>query len=241
MEIILGALAEAIFELLISDLAQRPKLQSLRDKLRGDSPEKLALQRAIATAYLRFTQKFHDLSSSLFDEILLQNPIVVSEITKLLTPNQTPDHTKIAEAWRSQFSFPPSIDLENPINFFLTNLQTNIKYEPLLKPFVDSRAFEQLYTIAESSISQTRLQSETNDILENIRELLSHTYNDANVHFSGGSFSPTPTIPLNKSNLPNKHPNFVGRIDELKEVVAALSSRAWIVSIDGIGGVGKQH
>lgn len=55
----------------------------------------------------------------------------------------------------------------------------------------------------------------------------------------GGSFVPTPTIPINGSNLPNRHSNFVGRQDEIGNVMDALSSRAWIVTIDGMGGIGK--
>jgi len=55
----------------------------------------------------------------------------------------------------------------------------------------------------------------------------------------GGSFVPTPTIPVNGSNLPNRHPNFVGRQDEIEKVMDALGSRAWIVTIDGMGGIGK--
>lgn len=54
-----------------------------------------------------------------------------------------------------------------------------------------------------------------------------------------GSFVPIPTIPLNGCNLPNRHPNFVGRRDEIDKIIEALSSRAWIVTIDGMGGMGK--
>jgi hypothetical protein len=57
--------------------------------------------------------------------------------------------------------------------------------------------------------------------------------------YIGGSFAPSPTIPLNGSNLPNRHPNFVGRREELKKVIDALASRAWIITIDGMGGIGK--
>ena len=55
----------------------------------------------------------------------------------------------------------------------------------------------------------------------------------------GGSFVPVPTLPTNGSNLPNRHPTFVGRAAELGQIKEALESRAWIVTIDGMGGIGK--
>src|SRR6266567_906146 len=57
--------------------------------------------------------------------------------------------------------------------------------------------------------------------------------------YVGGSFAPIPTLPMNGSNLPNRHTNFVGRRDEIGKVMEALASRAWIVTIDGMGGIGK--
>jgi hypothetical protein len=55
----------------------------------------------------------------------------------------------------------------------------------------------------------------------------------------GGGFSPTPNVPVNGSNLPNRFPDFVGRGDAIRHVMDALASRAWIVTIDGVGGIGK--
>src|SRR5690348_8682392 len=57
--------------------------------------------------------------------------------------------------------------------------------------------------------------------------------------FCQSSFTPMPTIAANGSNLPNPHPHFVGREDKIQEVMHALSSRAWIIGIDGMGGIGK--
>lgn len=55
----------------------------------------------------------------------------------------------------------------------------------------------------------------------------------------GGSFVPTPNVPVNGSNLPNAHPNFVGRREDIKTILEAIGSRAWIITIDGMGGIGK--
>lgn len=239
MEIILSALAEAIIGILIEDLAHKPQLQNFRDRLKGNSPEKLALQRALANSYIEFSRKYRELSTSLFDEYFLQQPIIVKELAKQLTPNNSPNISVIAEAWYSQFHVRPSASIDTAIDFFLERLQNNIKSETHLKPFVDSRALDQLHTISESSSEQVNLQSEANMILAEIKELLGHRHAETNRYISGGSFAPIPTTPLNLSNLPHKHPHFVGRNQELREILHALSSRAWIVSIDGIGGVGK--
>lgn len=74
MEVLLGALAEAIITILIDDLSQRPRLAALRDKLRGDSPEKLALQHALAQSYRAFVEQYPQLAHALFDEPFLKQP-----------------------------------------------------------------------------------------------------------------------------------------------------------------------
>ena len=48
-----------------------------------------------------------------------------------------------------------------------------------------------------------------------------------------------PTIPVGGSNLPHRYVDFVNREKEIEEVVEALASRAWIITIDGLGGIGK--
>jgi hypothetical protein len=76
--------------------------------------------------------------------------------------------------------------------------------------------------------NETRLQS-------------AHVVHSGSGHniFMGGSFAPVPTAPSNKCNLPNRHPHFIGREEQIQEIVTALASRAWIVTIDGMGGIGK--
>src|SRR5947209_5210094 len=79
--------------------------------------------------------------------------------------------------------------------------------------------------------------SKRNNITEIQHATISNS-GSGNVFYQGG-FVPTPTIPINGSNLPNPHPHFVGRQDKIQEVMNALSSRAWIIGIDGMGGIGK--
>src|SRR5690606_32017975 len=129
---------------LIEDLAQRPGLAALREKVRGDSSQKLALQRALAGAYTAFKRKHPQIADAFFDEPYLKKPEVVAELAKLLRPNQHPDVQALQNSWQTQFHQDIDIDLNQPIQFFMDTLSSEIKAQPLLKPFVDSRALEQL-------------------------------------------------------------------------------------------------
>ncbi len=80
-------------------------------------------------------------------------------------------------------------------------------------------------------------QNEQNNTTEIRYASIAHS-GSGNVFYQG-SFAPVPTIAVNGSNLPNPHPHFVGREDKIQEVIHALSSRAWIIGIDGLGGIGK--
>ena len=60
-----------------------------------------------------------------------------------------------------------------------------------------------------------------------------------NVHIIEGSFAPAPNPPVNRCNLPNCHPKFVGRENKIREVMESLASRSWIIAIYGTGGIGK--
>ncbi|MCE7981384.1 MAG: ATP-binding protein [Caldilinea sp. CFX5] len=172
MELLLGALAEAIITVLIEDLSQRPRLAALRDKLRGDSPEKLALQYALAQSYRAFIDQYPQLAHAFFDEHFLKQPAVASELANLLTPQRTPDASTLVQLWRAQFPSPPTIEIAAEIQFFLATLADAIKSQPALKPFTDSRAFEQLYLIAERAERQIDEQQTTNEHLTAIHRLL---------------------------------------------------------------------
>lgn len=176
MEVLLGALADAIFALLLEDIAQRPRLAGLREKLRGDAPEKLALHHALAKTYRAFAEQYAQLAQAFFDEPFLQKPAVVAELTKLLTPDQTADPQRLLQLWREQFYSAPQTDAVGPaITFFLATLTSEIKSQPALKPFIDSRAFDQLYRIAEHGGAQVEQQRQTNALLDEIRRLLAET------------------------------------------------------------------
>lgn len=70
MEILLGALAEAILSIIANDLAQQPKLATLRERLRGNSREKLALQRALVKAFYSFKHRYPELSASFIGDTI---------------------------------------------------------------------------------------------------------------------------------------------------------------------------
>jgi uncharacterized protein YjbI with pentapeptide repeats len=172
MEILLGALAEAILSIIANDLAQQPKLATLRERLRGNSREKLALQRALVKAFYSFKHRYPELSASFFDEYFLQQPQVISELAKILTPNKSPDTLTLTQLWKAQFGNKPDIDLSQPLSYFLNEFQEEVKSETLLKSFIDSRALEQLYAIADRVEQQVATQEEIRDILLEILWLL---------------------------------------------------------------------
>ncbi len=171
IEILLGAIAEAIMSVLVEDLAQRTKIANLRTRLSGDSPEKLAVQRALEKAYKAFTQKYRNLSNSFFDEHYLQQSQVIAELSKILTPDRFPNKTALAQYWEAQFISKPNIDLEKPLSYFLDEFEKEVKSEPSLKSFIDSRAFQQLYKISAENQEQTTIQKEIRDLLRKNLEL----------------------------------------------------------------------
>jgi hypothetical protein len=197
IEVLLGALAESVFGLLLEDLSHRTGLANLREKLKGGSPEKLAFQHAIVKAYISFSSKYPALVVALFDGYFLQKPEIVYEFTKLLRPNQTPDTSIIVQAWRAQFSSPIQIDLLEPISFFITAIENEIKSEPLLKPFIDSRAFEQLYVIAQRNQEQVMVQQQIRDLLVDINKLLKGIVGSKDITNSGDETKSFSTKPPN--------------------------------------------
>ena len=215
IETLLGALAEAVFTLVIDDLAQRPGLIGLREKLRGLSQEKLAFQHALTTTYIAFSQCYSSLAASFFDEQFLETAAVVSEFAKLLTPNQTPDIAHLVGAWQVQFNQKPQIDLSEPMLFFVENLENEIKKQSLLKPFVDSRAFEQLYLITQRSQEQIAIQGQMRDLLLDIRKLLH------------GFANPLPSLTEDKNDhLFMKQSNFGNKLIDFLLKAPAFQNRA---------------
>lgn len=170
MEIILSALADAILSIVMQKFAEHPYLDALRERLSGKSPEQYSLQRALAKAYMRFAEEYPELAASLFDEILLSTEAIQNELSKLLTPDQKPNAEVIAKKWFDQFAIAPAFDPIPPIIFLLDILIKEVKASPLLKPFVDSRALEQLYSIADANNQQVRIQEDLRKILEEIRD-----------------------------------------------------------------------
>jgi len=144
----------------------------LREKLRGDSPEKLAVQHALAAAYATFSVQYPGLVASFFDEHFLKQTQVAEQLAKLLTPDQDPDKTVLAQLWSAQFGSKSEVDLDQPLTDFLETLETEIKAKSVLKPFVDSRAFDQLYVIAQRTEDQVYLQTQMHQELMAIRELI---------------------------------------------------------------------
>ena len=175
MEIIVAALAEAIFSVLISDLYQRDSFANLREKLQGGSKEKGALQDALTKALERFKERFPELEAAFFDEhFLLSNGGVAAELAKLLTPNLSPEPETLARLWRAQFSTLQSDELLGPVSSFLEYLRDEINSQPSLKPFIDSRALYQLHKIADHGEQQVMLLGEMVETFSHVRDAMSN-------------------------------------------------------------------
>lgn len=138
-EIVLAALAEAIFGILLENAAQRPSIDRQLAKLRGPSPEKSAIAAALGAAFRQFGEKYPQLAASLFDEHFFQQPEVAQELAKPLLPGRKADAAALDAAWRQQFSTAPEREITPAINFFVTALERAYKDQPTLLRFTDSR------------------------------------------------------------------------------------------------------
>jgi hypothetical protein len=90
----------------------------------------------------------------------------------MLTPNQHPEISVLEELWNSQFGSRRSTDISGPLNDFLHCFSEQVKAQPALKPYVDSRALENLHDIAKTSNAQVDLQSQMVDQLGRISSIL---------------------------------------------------------------------
>jgi tetratricopeptide (TPR) repeat protein len=236
MEILFSALVEAIFAVLIEDLAQRPRLEGLREWVRGGAPEKLALKRALVGAYDSFRRKYPELAAAFFDEhFLRQNLIVQQELSKLLTFSPSPDKQALKASWQAQFSNAPQVDLDEPVTYFLDQLGEEIKKQPLLKPFVDSQALQQLHDIAEGTRQHVDLQAQTVQLLTEIRDLLARNQPQPP---PVSTFATTAIFAQTPDDVPEQPKQLIGRDDLLAQVHAVLE-RGEHVLLQGFGGMGK--
>jgi len=216
-DILLGALAEALLGVVISELASNTRLSGLRDKLRGGSLEKFALNKALASTYEKFSAKHPELTSSLFDDAFLKSAEVVSELAKILTPNQRPNNTALDLIWRSQFSQKVPMETTPAMAYFITTLENEVKAEHQLKPFTDSRALEQLYSILERVENQTDLQKQTVALLQDIRDLIRD--GERSVRLAS---SVQPIITIENDSNPLVKQSFYR---ELREIIAQGTSK----------------
>ena len=152
--------------MVVSDLSEQSRFMNLRDKLQGESGEKVALQRALTKAYVAFVNNHPDLAASFFDSAFLSLDAVVLELSKILTPHQTPSPKKLQTLWKEQFSQEPSVIIEDATGYFLSQFENYAKSEPDLKRVFDSRALENLYQVNQLASNQTELLQDIKKLLE---------------------------------------------------------------------------
>ncbi|GAB4214380.1 MAG: hypothetical protein OHK0022_52820 [Roseiflexaceae bacterium] len=230
---VLTFVSEAVIALVVGDLAQREGIAKWRDKLRGQSLEALAFQRALAASYSAFAKKYPSVADAFFDEDFLKKQEVISQIAKIITPNNEPNIDIIERAWKDQFRYEPSIGINDPIRFFVDTLTTEAKSQTSLRPFFDSRALEQLYSILGGIENQSSMQEEMLNLLKEIRDLIKQ-----------GDMALNKTVrPPLEERLPPQEAivtNFIGRTKEIKHLWNWFNNpnnRLWVLV--GEGGKGK--
>lgn len=232
-EIILGAVAEAVIGLVIADLSERNGLVKIRDKIKGPSQETIAFQRALAATYSAFSQRYPNLSGAFFDEIFLKKSEIVLELSKVITPNKQPNLAVIERTWKNQFRYEPNDGISLPIKFFVETLSDEVKTQPLLKPFFDSRALDQLHSISKNIDNQSEMQNSIVTLLTEIRDL---------IHKGDSALSKSIRSPL-EDRLPPQEAivtDFIGRNKETKALWNWFNNpnnRLWVLV--GDGGKGK--
>ena len=164
-EIVLAALAEAIFGILLENAAQRPIFDRQLAKIRGPSPEKRAIANALSAAFRQFGKKYPQLAASLFDEHFLQQAVVATELAKPLLPGRKADVAALDAAWRRQFSTAPAIEMTPALEFFTVTLERSYKDEPALLSFIDSRNLDS------TAASTARTADNTGAIVEKLDDI----------------------------------------------------------------------
>jgi hypothetical protein len=169
-EIVLAALAEAIFGILLENAAQHPSIDRQLAKIRGPSPEKRAIAHALGVTFRQFGEKYPQLAASLFDEHFLQQPGIVAELAKPLLPGRQADVAALDAAWRQQFSNAPDREIAPAITFFVTALERAYKDQPTLLRFTDSRNLDNIAGSSAQTAGNTGAIAAKLDVLIGLQE-----------------------------------------------------------------------
>lgn len=112
----------------------------------------MALQHALAKSYRTFAGQYPQIAHAFLDEQFLGKAAVAAELATLLTPDRFPDASALIQLWRAQFQPTPVIDVNAEVDFFLTTLASEIKSQPALKPFTDSRALSNFIPLPNAAL-----------------------------------------------------------------------------------------
>lgn len=246
-EIVLAALAEAIFGILLENAAQRPIFDRQLAKIRGPSPEERAIANALSAAFRQFGKKYPQLAASLFDEHFLQQPGVAQELAKPLLPGRKADAAALDVAWRQQFSSALDREIAPAITFFVTALERAYKDQPTLLRFTDSRNLDNIAGSSAQTADNTGAIAAKLDVLIGLQERslvpVSQTPPVHSQQFEPGRPAPayqTPIAPnpFTDTGRINDPERFFGRRRIVRDVGQALSAGNSI-SIVGEPLVGK--
>lgn len=242
-EILISSVAQAVIAIVAEDLAQRPGLAGLREKLQGEAPEKLAFQRALGKALITFAEKHPGIANSLFDDYFLNKPVIHQELAKLLTPNLSPNQELIIAHWHEQLpQTGRQYDIAIPVNDFIQALSGEIKLQPNLRPFVETRIFDE---ILQRQNDQVALQTDQRDLTAKLVELVEELVRqrpfwkaDAEQEALPRPGATSAVLAKDPDDLTEKPRKLFGR-DDLLAIVTTLLNENECVLLQGFGGMGK--
>ena len=142
-EVLLGAVAEAVFGHLLEQAGLAEKLRAAL----GRDPQRLAFQVALSRAYTAFVRHYPQWAASLFDEHFLTHR-AAPFLARCLTRGAAPDPVELAGAWADQMSLAAAerqrriAELTPACADFLGWLESELRARPEFRPFFDSQALD---------------------------------------------------------------------------------------------------
>ncbi len=223
----------AVVGIAFSDLAEREGIAKIRAKLRGESPERRALKETLKLAYDDCMKDHPALKDSKFFALFLEESDVIGELDQYLTLTEIPDIDVLAAKWQSAY-FPADsgFDIRAYLTDFLKHATARVSAHPLMRPYVNSHAFQELYKISQATL-------ETNTLLHVVIGLLTELRNQTISEPAPALslFNVIATIVSEPSHIPEKPVVLIGRegLQSRVETLLKTDKRALLQGFPGMG------
>lgn len=246
---VLSALVDAIFSVLIEDVAQQPKLAAFRERLTGPAPEKRAMKEAIANGYGEFACEHPDLAESLLDPTYLADREVARELAKLLHAGQYPDVQRLADIWRKALPGWKS-DLVPGVTALVKSIEGGVRAQLILQPFVTNQFLDAITLLMAQQVQADQTQVQQGDVTN---QLLQQILDSIQQGKTRQQFTQADAPPEETQNRPgalsaifaedpddliDKPRKLIGRDEALKQVTELLAAKERVL-LQGFAGEGK--